>query len=179
MKSRSQHEQEAIKLSIVSKHRIVWNSRSLIGGIKQYRIYRIHRGTKAELIKVTTDPATLCRVMRREVTGGVKKSSRPRTNPIESGDEAAARELVENFTGREVEPDEYEQVPTPARVRALAQIGKIAAIEYVAFRDDKEYRFRHEFKSRARPALAVAPDGKTVTMIGGSWKFGEDGFEDQ
>jgi len=173
MTTQGQYEQQAVAASVDSGYAVVWKSRSLAGGIKQYRIYRIHRGARPTLIKVTTSAATLARTMRTATV------TVPRKNPVERTGAADARRLVERYTGRSVDPDEYELVPTPPKAKALAQIGKISAIEYVAFRDDKEYRFRHVFKSKSRPALAVAPDGKTVTMIGGSWKFGEDGFEDQ
>lgn len=175
MKTAGQYEKEAVAASIDSGYAVIWKCRSLAGGTKQYRIYRMHRGKPPTLIKITTNAATLARTIRMATTTAFSL----RKNPAERSGEADARRLVERFTGREVLPDEYELVPTPAPAKALAQIGKISAIEYVAFRDDKEYRFRHSFKARSRPALAVAPDGKTVTMIGGSWKFGEDGFEDQ
>lgn len=173
MKSRGQYEQAAVALSIDSGHRIIWRMRGL-----NYEIFRViepskMHGGSVTLIKRTASPSVLVSTIKKACT------TSPRKNPAERTGEAAARSLVENFTGREVMPDEYELVPTPAHSRTLAQVGKIAAIEYVAFRDDKEYRFRHEFKVRSRPALAVSPDGKTVTMIGGSWKFGEDGFEDE
>lgn len=180
-KTPGQHEAESVALSVDCGRRIVWKKVALKNGKAQYRVYRIIPRNKPILIRVTTDPATLSRTMRIQVGAmlGTEKLGKPKKNPAERIGEADARRLVENFTGRKVESDEYELVPTPAKVKALAQIGKISAIEYVAFRDDKEYRFRHVFKVRSRPALAVAPDGKTVTMIGGSWKFGEDGFEDQ
>jgi hypothetical protein len=97
-------------------------------------------------------------------------------NPAPRPDIAGAAKLAERFHGRAPEfEDTYEKPTIPD---AMANIGAIYAIEYLAERDGKEYRFRHVFKQKSRPQLAVAPDGKFVTMIGGSWRFTEDGFED-
>jgi hypothetical protein len=99
-----------------------------------------------------------------------------RANPTPRADVSGAAKLAERFHGRAPEfEDTYEKPTIPD---AMANIGAIYAIEYLAERDGKEYRFRHVFKQKSRPQLAVAPDGKFVTMIGGSWRFTEDGFED-
>lgn len=93
-------------------------------------------------------------------------------------DEADARRLAAQFHGREPGDDEYMLAQLPKIPDALANIGKIFAIEYLAERDGKEYRFRHVFKAKSRPHLAVSPDGTSVTMLRGAWFFGPDGFED-
>ena len=101
-----------------------------------------------------------------------------RKNPIDDGAEDAARDLATRFHGRAPEAGEVKRVTLPKIPKALVNIGKIFAIEYLAERDGKVYRFRHVFKAKSRPQLAVSPDGTFQTMIGGSWFFGEDGFED-
>jgi hypothetical protein len=104
------------------------------------------------------------------------KDRSPRKNPATREDADAAARLAERFHGR---PPEDEFVfEKPKFPDAMANIGPVFAIEYLAERDGKEYRFRHVFKQRSRPHLAVAPDGKFVALIGGSWRFTEDGFDD-
>lgn len=91
-------------------------------------------------------------------------------------DASSAARLAERFNGR---PPDWEMVlPKPEIPDSMAAIGDIFAIEYLAERDGKVYRFRHVFKARSRPQLAVSPDGDLALMIGGSWVFTEDGFED-
>jgi hypothetical protein len=108
----------------------------------------------------------------------VEPAKAKRVNPASSGEVRRATSLSKAFTGRHPEDHEYQSVPMPKLPKAMAAIGKIEAIEYIAERDGKEYIFRHQFKKHSRPHLAVSPDGKIATMIGGSWVFTEDGFED-
>jgi len=109
----------------------------------------------------------------------IKWAKDKRPNPATDAEARAAAKLSHAFTGRKPHNSEYKSVPMPRLPKAMAAIGKIEAIEYIALRDGKEYIFRHQFKASSRPHLAVSPDGKIATMIGGSWIFTEDGFEDQ
>jgi len=112
--------------------------------------------------------------VRAEISRLLKDGTRMK--PAPRVDVSGAAKLAESFHGRAPEfEDTYEKPRIPD---AMANIGAVYAIEYLAERDGKEYRFRHVFKQKSRPQLAVAPDGKFVTMIGGSWRFTEDGFED-
>lgn len=90
-------------------------------------------------------------------------------------DKAAA--LAAKFHGRA--PTEFQRVRIPRMPDALACIGRISVVQYVAERDGKMYEFRHKFKVSARPHLCVSPDGQIVYMIGGSWTFTQDGFVDK
>ena len=91
-------------------------------------------------------------------------------------DIARAAKLAAKFHGRA--PSEFQHVRIPSMPAAVACIGRISVIQYIAERDGKTYEFRHAFKNSARPHLCVSPDGQSVYMIGGSWTFTQDGFVD-
>lgn len=136
-----------------------------------YEVYRKIPGGRVSLVKRTKSATSLVKVFAQEM--------KARNNPApRSADTEGARRLAARFHGRQPDADEYATIAKPVFPDAMANIGKIFAIEYLAERDGKVYRFRHEFKSKSRPHLAVSPDGNLVTMIGGSWEFTEDGFED-
>ncbi len=131
--------------------------------------------TKADWLSVfmADDPNSVFKIATKQPSGNPAKM---RSNPARREHADAAADLSRRFMGRE--PDSEFVYPKPKIPDAMACIGKIFAIEYIAERDGKEYRFRHVFKAKSRPHLAVTPDGSLATMIGGSWHFGEDGFED-
>lgn len=173
MKTPGQFESDAIAASIDSGYVIFYRKRQLRGGRVIYDIFRrLPGGFKVSLIRKTTSAETLARTIRAAARITTKPNPSPRLA------EAGARQLVTAFTGRMPAADEYESVPMPKIDGALAAIGKIVAIEYLAERDGKVYCFRHKFKVRSRPALAVSQDGSFVTMLGGAWRFTEDGFVD-
>ena len=152
-----------------------------------YKIYRRAPGGKVALLKQTASAAALARFivtqeLPRKSTSAPFKAKSPsvRSNPAEHySDERGAARMSESFTGRAPDDSEYREVPAPKLPDSMAAIGKVFAIEYLAERDGKVYRFRHVFKARSRPHLAVSPDGNFVTMLGGAWRFTEDGFEDK
>ena len=104
---------------------------------------------------------------------------RARKNPAPRGDLSGARRLAARFHGRQPGDDELFEVAKPEVPDAMANIGQVFAIEYLAERDGTVYRFRHVFRAKSRPQLAVSPDGDFVTMLGGAWRFSEDGFIDK
>lgn len=91
-------------------------------------------------------------------------------------DARRARRIFEAFTGRAV--DRAETINLPALPKAVACVGEIVAVEYVAERDGETAIFRHAFK-KSGPLMCVFPDGKKVLMLGGAWKFTEDGYVDR
>lgn len=172
-----QYEARAIETSHRLKFAIFYRSR--IDDEKPiYDIFRRIPSGRVTKIMSTRSARTLARLFEREETGGVLRTGIRENPAARFSDEAAARRLSARFVGREPADEEFELVDFPDIPDSMANIGKVFAIEYLAERDGKEYRFRHEFKARSRPHLAVSPDGKIVTMIGGSWHFTEDGFED-
>lgn len=103
-----------------------------------------------------------------------------RANPdveLDAYDVSKGMKLFENFVGRPA--DRSELIPKPEIPDALVCIGEISVIQYVAERDGKEYEFRHPFAERARPKMCVFPDGTMVLMLGGAWRFTQDGYIDR
>lgn len=118
------------------------------------------------------------RVTRGELYAQVNKRRQTRKNPIASASRDArdAARFAEAFHGR-APTDEY-IAKVPRLPSALANIGKIHAIEYIAERDGEVHTYRHVFKAASRPYLAVTPDGKQVQMLGGAFEFTDRGFVD-
>lgn len=165
MKTPGQYESEAIAASHRLSMVVFYRKRNGI-----YEIFRRVPGNRVVLVKKTKSPAILARFMIAQEMP-VRKNPDPRAA-------SAAESLATRFHGRKPTVREVSKIDKPKIPDAMTCIGDIFAIEYVAERDGKKYRFRHAFKAASRPYLAVSPDGKIATMIGGSWFFGEDGFED-
>lgn len=102
-----------------------------------------------------------------------------RKNPESAGIEQAARKLVE-FSGHDA--DKVLKVDMPA-VREGLVIGEVPAIEYVTKREginkDRLTLWRHKFRKKSRPLLAVSKDGKQLLIVGGRYEFTEAGIEDR
>ncbi len=90
---------------------------------------------------------------------------------------AQAAKLFEDFTGHKGEVTEYAQMPRIGS--AVACIGEVEIIAYVATRDGKRERYAHKFRKSSRPLLCVTHDGKTLLMLGGAYKFTDRGIEDR
>lgn len=113
--------------------------------------------------------------------GAAKRATRKaRKNPApRATDLKGAQRLAARFHGRKPGDDEIYTTAKPTIPDAMANIGQVFAVEYLAERDGTVYRFRHVFRAKSRPQLAVSPDGDFVTMLGGAWQFSEDGFIDK
>lgn len=166
MKTTGQYEHDAIAASYRLKMAVFYRKRNGI-----YEIFRRLPGGGVTLLKRTKSAKTLATYIIKQELPATK-------NPAPRIDISRAADLAKRFHGRAVAPGEVRKFRKPIIPDAMSCIGEIYAIEYLAERDGKEYRFRHVFKVKSRPALAVSPDGTQASMIGGSWIFGEDGFED-
>lgn len=87
-----------------------------------------------------------------------------------------AGKRYKRFTG--MDPDLVEWIEIP-EFHALACIGEIDALEYTTVRDGVEERYRHSFKTKARPLFGVTPDGQTIVILGGGFTFTERGIVDK
>lgn len=108
------------------------------------------------------------------IVAGTRQNPAPRFNAV---DVDRAESLAGRFTGRDPKP--LKIIRRPHIPDALACIGRISVIQYIAERDGKTYEFRHPFRAASRPLLCVSPDGKTVLALGDGWTFTEDGFVDR
>lgn len=125
---------------------------------------------------IKPDPETGLRVNpARGEESGVNMRSNPARRDY--SEVKAAERLHRAFVGRDAQ--ERETINFPKVPSALVAFADVAAIEYIAERDGKVFRFRHPFKQKSRPLMCVSPDGKTVYMYGGAWTFTEDGFVDE
>lgn len=104
----------------------------------------------------------------------VKANPAPRSDAFEV---ANAAKLSRRFVGRE--PTNAAKTRKPRIPDALACIGQVSVIQYVAERDGEVNEYRHPFRAKSRPHLCVSPDGKLVLMLGGAFTFTEDGFVDE
>ena len=87
-----------------------------------------------------------------------------------------AEKLYRGFTGHE--PDDVQMVDKPEYPAVMSVIGDIDGILYTTVRDGKEEKYIHKFKKNARPLFCVAPDGKTIHLLGGAYVFGNRGIVD-
>ena len=152
----------------------VFFTEGLSNGKPLYVVYRRLPNGKVSALTKVSSPRAVAAYMRKQ------ELPLTRANPAARSfrDEAAAAKLAARFHGREPSAHERKIFDFPNIPDSLTNIGKVAAIEYIAERDGEEFVFRHEFRKVSRPHMAVAPDGDFMTMLGGKWHFTEDGFED-
>lgn len=184
VKTPGQFEAEAIAVS----HRLkfaVFFAKGIKNNKSFYRIYRRTPKGSVSMIKATASARALASFLKKQEQSKPKASTRStfkaRRNPARRDfrDEHGATRLSTKFVGRAPLDHEFAILDIPKMPDSMAAIGKVSAIEYVAERDGKAFTFRHDFRVRSRPHLAVSPDGNLATMLGGAWLFTEDGFEDQ
>lgn len=89
-----------------------------------------------------------------------------------SGIERAAK-LFKAFNGRE--PDFVDTVHLKD-YKEVMLIGPVLAVEYLA---DDGHGYRHKFKHKSRPVLAVSPDGKQLFLLEGHYEFTDRGIVDK
>ena len=107
----------------------------------------------------------------------VPKSSRA-GRPRRSRDEIEqAADLYERFSGHEAESIGTVQTPDPLKT-AIA-IGDCDGILYTTVRDNRTEKYIHKFRAKDRPLLTVAPDGSQIVLVGGNYRFTEQGIVDR
>ena len=87
-----------------------------------------------------------------------------------------AEKLYRGFTGHD--PGEVVTVDKPEYPAVMSVIGDIDGILYTTVRDGKTEKYIHRFKKNSRPLFCVAPDGKTIHLLGGAYVFGNRGIVD-
>jgi hypothetical protein len=185
MKKTAREYEDEARYCCRANNAIRWNKRDGL-----YRVFRRLPTGKLSLLASTASAERMAAAVRKHSgfsaadiakfmqLRDMQDAAKPRKNPSRRNAADEAARFAERFHGRAPEPGETQRVKKPHFPAAMACIGEIYAIEYLAERDGKAYRFRHVFKQKSRPHLAVSPDGKNASMLGGAWFFGEDGFED-
>lgn len=87
----------------------------------------------------------------------------------------AARRFA-RFTGHRAR--DATRVPFKIPKVAMA-VGPLLAVEYETVRDGDRERYRHTFRARSRPMLAVTEDGRQLLIVSGRYLFTERGIVDK
>lgn len=97
--------------------------------------------------------------------------------PSSLAQQRQAEDLYRQFTGH----TELETVTIdkPVMPDVVLVVGDVDGILYTTVRDGKTEKYIHKFKKNCRPLFCVAPDGKQLFMLGGSYDFTERGIVDR
>jgi hypothetical protein len=95
---------------------------------------------------------------------------------IPKRDLRAAIAIYENFREKKPKRLNVINVDIPA---VVACIGHVEAIDYRTTHGKKLALYRHDFIVGSRPLLCVSPDGKSLLLLGGRFKFTERGIVDR
>jgi hypothetical protein len=88
-----------------------------------------------------------------------------------------AARLYGDFSGHEAEI--VGRVKAPKIPRVLVKIGQIDGILYRTVRDGKKEKYIHKFAKGAKPTFCVSSDGKQIFLLGGRYRFTEQGIIDE
>lgn len=88
-----------------------------------------------------------------------------------------AADLYERFSGHD--PEEIGKVRIPDLPPVGVAIGEVDGILYTTVRDGKTEKYIHKFHKQDKPLFVVSPDGKSLFMIGGCYRFTERGIVDR
>lgn len=158
-----------------------WTGSTFDSDIKKAVFYPDQKGAKGEVSHIRDEtPKYYAKLMNNGYKFYLSPTTRRvKANPVPLSKRAKikqAESLFADFTGHV--PDRRKTVRLNVPDVAL-HIGPVDGIMYTTVRDGKTEHYVHEFKGRARPHLAVTPDGQQMVMIGGSFQFTERGFEDR
>jgi hypothetical protein len=99
-------------------------------------------------------------------------------NPVPPSGVAQAMARYRAFSGHE--PESVGTVEMPATdARALWVLGELDFVGYTTVRDGAIESYKHTFKKKARPLLAVTADGGALVIVEGKYHVTERGIEDK
>lgn len=153
------------------------------GARRNDSIYRAHKAARDCYWKKNPNGYLPIWIYPDRIHGRNPPGGRPapvKRNParrLDAFDVAGASKLYRRFVGAEANTSA--KMRKPFVPDALACIGQVTVIQYIAERDGQVHEYRHPFRARSRPHLCVSPDGKLVLMLGGAFTFTEDGFVDE
>lgn len=88
---------------------------------------------------------------------------------------SAGKKLYEDFREENAEKVQEFAFDVP---EVVIEIGSLDTVEYTTRRGGKIEHYRHEFREKSRPLLAVSEDGKQLMIVGGRYRFTERGIVD-
>lgn len=108
-----------------------------------------------------------------------KKNPRPLAvrDMIKSADARKAAKLLTGFTGRAPTRARVVRQSKPSRVRL--QVGTVTAIMYLSQDGGKPVHYIHRFRAGVRPSLVATPDGRSLELHGGAFRFTDRGIVDK
>lgn len=112
------------------------------------------------------------------MSGRVPPSSRAKSRGVYSANsevQKAAR-LYERFSGHEAE--EVGRVKIPALPRVAVAIGEVDFIGYTTVRDGRVEKYIHRFNAKDKALFVISPDGRSIYLVGGRYRFTERGIVD-
>lgn len=88
-----------------------------------------------------------------------------------------AAKLLTDFTGHA--PTKVRRVRIKKSSNVRIAIGRVTAIMYLARDGKKTVHYIHRFRAGSRPSLSATPDGKTLELLGGAFRFTDRGIVDK
>jgi hypothetical protein len=112
------------------------------------------------------------------MSGKVPPSSRARSRKRLAASAAVkkAASLYERFSGHQAEGIGRVHVPPIPPVGVC--IGEVDGILYTTVRDGQVEKYIHKFAAKDRPLFVVSPDGRSIHLLGGKYRFTELGLVD-
>ena len=107
----------------------------------------------------------------------VPPSSRAGMNRAVKNQIEQAADLYERFSGHDAV--ELGRVKIPELPKVGVAIGTVDGIMYSTVRDGVVEKYIHKFHKRDCPLFVVAPDGKSLYLLGGVYNFTERGIVDR
>lgn len=87
-----------------------------------------------------------------------------------------AKTLFGDFTGHE---GEVVDIIKLREYDTAVCIGTLDFVGYTTVRDGVVEAYKHTFRKKSRPHLAVSQDGKQLFILGGGYEFTESGINDR
>lgn len=113
------------------------------------------------------------------MSGSVPPSSRRhvKVSKATAGDIKRAANLYERFTGHD--PEVVGKIRVIETPKVGIDIGDVDGILYTTIRDGVVEKYIHKFAPKDKPMLVVSPDGKSIHIVGGHYRFTSLGIVDR
>ncbi len=100
------------------------------------------------------------------------------SNPVPPAQITEAGQRYKAFSGHD--PEEIDKVSLPGQgSRAAWVLGQLDFVGYTTVRDGVTESYKHAFRKKSRPLLAVTHDGGELLIVQGDYHVTERGIEDK